>query len=130
MKINLSIIIVISVILLGLGIVVSCTGNQGAPDAFLSGTVTGAVGEDSVVVMIFDNEARKYNNNTIKRDVKAENNWKYNINVDYGNYVVCAFIDDNNDQYFTMGEKWGCNENAANITKSSTNAERNVAINK
>jgi uncharacterized membrane protein len=130
MKKHLSIIIIISIFVIALGMVITCTGNQGAPDAFISGTISGPVGEDNVVVVLFDNEKREYNKNTIKKEVKAENNWKYNINVDYGNYVVCAFIDDNNDFYFTMGEKWGCNENAANITKSSTNAERNVSIKK
>ena len=110
--------------------VVSCGGGLSGPNVFINGQVSGAVEGDNVVVILYNNENKMKNSKTIKTSTTSANNWKFNTSVTAGTYYVCAFVDTNNDKDFSMGEKYGCNAIPAEITKESTNAERNVTINK
>ncbi len=114
--------------------IIACGGSSIPKDTFVSGSVAQddgpVVGKTPVVVILFNNDKLKENEYTLKTTVSSETNWKYNINVPYGRYLACAFIDDNKDGAYSMGERWGCNNEMANIAKASRNATRDIIITK
>ncbi len=128
---NKNIIIISILVVLVMGFAISCSGPQlSGPNVFITGEISGATGEEKVIVVLYANENKIEDKNTVKVGTSVASNWRYNAPVKGGIYQVCAFIDENNDLKFSMGERYGCNPMLAEITKENTNDVRDVTIGK